>query len=161
MRAYFDALLRYFEFSGRTSRAQYWLFQLGCLITLAAAIAAEFYTTGRLPDREHPGFFVAFAVIFYTVPNITTTARRLHDIGRSGWWYVLYFVPLGGFVLLYWMCQRGDPGQNEFGDAVSGEFGPATGKAHVLPVGRAVRIGSGVSRPAAFDAGTISTQRFI
>jgi len=162
MRAYFDALLRYFEFSGRSSRAQYWLFELTyCLITLGA-IAADYYTTHRLPDHEHPTFFIAFVMIFHIVPNVTVTVRRLHDIGKSGWWYLLYFVPLGGLFVLIWTCRRGDPNQNDYG-------GPDTGRP-VQPAaidfearfGRAVRMGTDLPRPAAgFDGQTIATQRFI
>jgi hypothetical protein len=43
-------------------------------------------------------------------------ARRLHDIGRSGWWQLLVLIPLiGAIVLIVWFAQKGDPSPNEYG----------------------------------------------
>jgi uncharacterized membrane protein YhaH (DUF805 family) len=41
--------------------------------------------------------------------------RRLHDIGRSGWWVLIALTVIGIFVLLYWACKKGTPGPNSFG----------------------------------------------
>ncbi len=44
------------------------------------------------------------------------TARRLHDIGRSGWWQFIGLIPLiGALILLYWAVQTGEDGDNRFG----------------------------------------------
>jgi uncharacterized membrane protein YhaH (DUF805 family) len=160
MRAYLDALLRYFEFSGRSSRAQFWLFQLCNVILTLGGVGLDYATAHRLPSHDHPEFFVTFMVIFHLVPNITVTVRRLHDIGRSGWWYCLYFVPLGGFVLLFWMCRAGDLGTNEYGDP-DGASAPASRRAFEVPIDRALRIASHAPSAAVFDPQTASTQRFI
>ncbi|HVW93474.1 MAG TPA: DUF805 domain-containing protein [Devosia sp.] len=162
MRAYFDALLRYFELSGRSSRAQYWLFELFYFMIALAAIAADYYTTHQLPDRQHPTFFIAFVVIFHIVPNVTVTVRRLHDVGKSGWWYLLSFVPVGGLFVLLWTLRRGDPGQNDYGGPATGHPAPAAAIDFEARFGRAVRVGNGVP-PAStgFDPHTIATQRFI
>ena len=43
-------------------------------------------------------------------------ARRLHDTDRSGWWQLLFLVPvLGWIVLIVFWCQRGTEGPNRFG----------------------------------------------
>ncbi|WP_137470881.1 DUF805 domain-containing protein, partial [Escherichia coli] len=44
------------------------------------------------------------------------TVRRLHDTGRSGWWFILYFIPvIGDLVLLIFTVQKGNEGENQFG----------------------------------------------
>ncbi|WP_421759487.1 DUF805 domain-containing protein [Devosia sp.] len=118
MLGYFDALLRYFEFSGRTSRTQYWMFQLTMTALIVGAVLAEAKLTGRVPRAEDMGFPTLFAVIFHTVPSITVTVRRLHDSGRSGWWYLIGMVPLIGSIwLLVLMCAGPDGvGMNGYGE---------------------------------------------
>lgn len=42
--------------------------------------------------------------------------RRLHDIGKCGWWWLLAFVPLvGAIILIVWFCRAGDTGDNAYG----------------------------------------------
>ncbi len=50
------------------------------------------------------------------LPTIAVTVRRLHDIGKSGWWYVYGLVPLlGWFTMPVWLCRKGTGGGNRFG----------------------------------------------
>jgi uncharacterized membrane protein YhaH (DUF805 family) len=114
VRSYVDALLRYFEFSGRTGRAQYWLFVLFNIILLVTAMLLDRKLSGA--DSHRLGVLTLFVIIFHFVPSITTTIRRLHDVGRSGWWYLLGMVPFGGIVLLVWMCSASQEGSNDYGD---------------------------------------------
>ena len=116
MRSYLDALLRYFEFSGRTSRAQYWLYQLVVIVLVVGLIAYEYKTTGRLPAEDTLSPLMIFLSLVHVIPGITVTVRRLHDIGKSGWWYLLSFVPLGGLWVLFWTCCASEPGSNEYGN---------------------------------------------
>ncbi|MDB5587585.1 MAG: hypothetical protein JWP26_2555 [Devosia sp.] len=116
MRSYLDALLRYFEFSGRTGRAQYWLYQLVTLIIVGGAIYYEYRSTGLLPAEDNLSPLMIFLSLFHIIPGITVTVRRLHDIGKSGWWYLLNFVPFGGLWVLVWTCCASEPGSNEYGD---------------------------------------------
>ena len=61
------------------------------------------------------GMVFALAVF---LPSIAVTARRLHDIDKSGWWMLLLFVPLVGWIIvLVWMCTKGTLGPNRFGAA--------------------------------------------
>jgi len=119
MGGYLDTMLRYFEFSGRSSRSQYWLFQLFALLMIIAAVAFDMWR-GVRPQPEYFGPVTLFVVIIHAVPQITVAVRRLHDVGRSGWWYLLNFVPFGALVLLVWACQASEEGTNEFGDGPSG-----------------------------------------
>ena len=49
--------------------------------------------------------------------SITAAIRRMHDIGKSGWWLLISFIPLiGGLVLLYWFIfDGGQPHANQYG----------------------------------------------
>ena len=52
------------------------------------------------------------------IPSIEIGARRPHDIGRSGWWLLLYFTIIGAFVILYWAVRNGERSENDFGPDV-------------------------------------------
>ncbi|MEE4277317.1 MAG: DUF805 domain-containing protein [Halieaceae bacterium] len=50
------------------------------------------------------------------LPSLAVLARRLHDIGRSGWWILIIFLPIVGFlILLYWTVKDSEPGDNAYG----------------------------------------------
>ncbi len=51
------------------------------------------------------------------VPSIAIGTRRLHDINRSGWWQLLYFIPIiGMIILIIWFVTDSDSGINQFGE---------------------------------------------
>ena len=88
----------YVDFAGRATRKQFWLFVLfNFIITLILAFV------GQMEGSVGSLFTVIYWVYGLAVllPNLAIAARRLHDIGRSAWWLLLYFVPvIGGLVLL-------------------------------------------------------------
>ena len=50
------------------------------------------------------------------IPSFALGARRLHDINRTGWWQLLWFVlVIGWVVLIVWAIERGDKGPNKYG----------------------------------------------
>lgn len=57
----------------------------------------------------------AIVVIPHYIPSLALSARRLHDIGRSGWWQLLGIIPLVQLVLLFFWCKPSSPGENRFG----------------------------------------------
>ena len=61
---------------------------------------------------------IGFGVsMFLLIPNIAATARRMHDIGRSGWTQLISFIPVVGFfVFLTYELRRGDQGENAYGE---------------------------------------------
>ncbi|MER0243846.1 DUF805 domain-containing protein [Streptomyces sp. HSW2009] len=95
------------DWRGRSSRAEYWwfaLFALLCwipLITLALILDSPFVLLGWV------------GLWFFL---LGTFVRRMHDCGRSGWWWFFGLVPLAGPVtILVFTCQRGDLGSNRYG----------------------------------------------
>lgn len=106
-------LQNYATFSGRAQRAEFWWFWLfGILVSTVTALI-DLWIFDR-PNGE--GWVSALAGLALFLPSISVSVRRLHDIGRTGWWWWLALIPLiGWIVLLVWYCQRSEPGANRFG----------------------------------------------
>lgn len=110
MKWYLLALKRYAQFSGRSRRQEYWMFTLFNII-IAVVLGAIQMAMGM----ETPVLSSIYTLIVL-IPALALTVRRLHDIGRSGFWFFIIFVPLiGGLVLLVFACKQGDQGANEYG----------------------------------------------
>lgn len=119
MFGYFDTMLRYFEFAGRSSRTQYWVYTVISVVICGAALYLDVAVLGYFrPGVSGFGPLTMFCLFIHIVPNITVTVRRLHDSGRSGWWYWICLVPfIGGIWLLVLMCLGPDTyGPNDYGD---------------------------------------------
>jgi len=103
---FFDAiktcLRKYATFSGRAGRPEYWWFMLfSILVSLAAGMISE--TLNGL---------VSLALF---IPSIAVGARRLHDVGKSGWFQLLWVVPIFGWALLIWWAVTPSTGPNDYG----------------------------------------------
>ena len=59
-------------------------------------------------------------MVLITIPTLAVTVRRLHDTGKSGWWYLISFIPIGGLVLFIFTIQEGDPYANKYGNDPKG-----------------------------------------
>lgn len=107
---------KYATFNGRARRSEYWWFSLAfSLCVLVAVILAQ--AVGKL------GVFLVLAVeLALLLPALAVAVRRLHDTGRSGWWYLLSLIPFGGLVLLVFMVQDSHPGPNQFGESPKPAF---------------------------------------
>jgi uncharacterized membrane protein YhaH (DUF805 family) len=79
-----DGFIRYADFSGVSSRSQYWYFILST--TLAAIIA-------QIAFGDFGGNVVSFITL---IPTIAVAVRRMHDVGKSGWFIL---VPIYNLVL--------------------------------------------------------------
>jgi len=90
----------YVDFSGRSSRAEYWWWLLFLMLGSIVAMIID----GAAGTAGTIGLLFSFALI---IPNIAISVRRLHDINRSGWWLLLHFVfMIGTIVLIVWACER-------------------------------------------------------
>lgn len=139
MFGYFDTMLRYFEFAGRSSRTQYWVYTLVSVILVAVALYVDIAVLGYFRAGVSGfGPLTLFCVFIHIVPNITVTVRRLHDSGRSGWWYWISLVPfIGGIWLLVLMFLGPDGyGANDYGDDPR-ETGWAAPRAKAVQLSRA------------------------
>lgn len=111
---------RYADFSGRSSRPEYWWF---CLFWIAVGAVQQ------IAERATGGGDVLVAAsgligLLLLIPSLAVGVRRLHDTDRSGWWLLLMLVPLvGPLVLLAFYALRGTPGRNRFGEEVTVDTG--------------------------------------
>lgn len=85
------ALRHYADFSGRASRAEYWWFTLALTVALAALSQPAAWPAATL-------FVVAL------VPWLAVGARRLRDAGQSPWWLAILPAPVGGLVIVGFLC---------------------------------------------------------
>jgi uncharacterized membrane protein YhaH (DUF805 family) len=110
---------RWLDFRGRSRRSEYWYFTLSCLIVsivLAAIEGAMGIGDGTaLEDAGNGPLSILFSLVTL-VPGIAVSFRRIHDVGRSAWWLLLWLIPIIGWaVLLFWSIRDGDPNRNEYG----------------------------------------------
>lgn len=97
---------KYAEFSGRARRREYWYFFLFNIIVTAVL--------GMIFGDE--GIVVSVYGLITLVPGIAVCWRRLHDIGKSGGWWFVGFIPLVGWIfMLIWYCRNSQPGFNTYG----------------------------------------------
>ncbi len=99
------------NFTGRASRSEYWfwaLFTFSINLILSLAEPTIFGAT-KTP-------LSTFFSIFTFIPGIAVGARRLHDIGKTGWLQLLWIIPIVGWIILIvWFCTKGPAGDNRFG----------------------------------------------
>ena len=125
----------YANFNGRVSRSEYWRFVAGVtLIQGLLGILALLCSTLGFSNYETLIDNVAVGVsLFFIIPNIAITARRMHDIGRSGWTQLISFIPvIGFFIFLVYELRRGDERENSYGERtgytpITPEVSKATG----------------------------------
>ncbi len=108
MEYYLSVIKNYAKFDGRARRKEYWMFNLiNLLIYVALAIV-----DGMLLGMQIVTLVYGLAIL---IPSFAVGARRLHDIGKTGWWQLLAFVPLGVFVLLFFVAKDGEMENNQYG----------------------------------------------
>ena len=113
----------YCNFNGRARRSEFWywyLFTLIIEITLSILLQV-------LPKNLSLVFMIIFTILNLAIlsPTVGVQIRRLHDTGKSGWFLILFFIPIVGWIILIIMfCQDSDA-TNEYGPspkAISTDF---------------------------------------
>ncbi len=103
---------RYFEFSGRSSRSEYWW---ATLFVFLAGIGVAILDAAIFPFNMYGPVSSIFSLVTF-IPGLAMSVRRLHDLNRSGWWLLLVFVPVIGWIVLFvWTVTKGDEADNRFG----------------------------------------------
>ena len=93
---------RYTDFKGRSRRSEYWwaTLAIGILGTIVGLVLADLSWIWSLVTL---------------IPGLAICIRRLHDIGKSGWWYLFILIPLvGPILLIVWFC-RDSTEDNQWG----------------------------------------------
>jgi uncharacterized membrane protein YhaH (DUF805 family) len=110
-----QALRKYAVFTGRARRKEYWYFALFYLI---AMIVCDILDTmlGTMQESTGIGYIGVLLFLVAFLPSLAVGVRRLHDIGKSGWWLLIGIIPLVGvIVLLVFAVQDSQPGTNAYG----------------------------------------------
>ena len=109
---------RYFKFSGRASKQEYWMFFLFMMICYVIGIALDM-SLGLWDETEAIGLFSGILALIFFIPYISLTCRRFHDINKSGWFQLIFLIPLIGLIAwLIWMCSDSVDVKNNFGKPI-------------------------------------------
>ena len=99
----------YVDFKGRSSRSEYWWWFLFVMIVNIAGMILD-ALLGTLMA------FYLLAGLGLLLANLAVSVRRLHDLGRSGYWLLISFVPvIGSILLIVWYAKRRNEGTNNYG----------------------------------------------
>jgi uncharacterized membrane protein YhaH (DUF805 family) len=118
MQWYLKVLRQYVDFNGRARRTEFWMFTLfSVIISIVLGVVDYLLNTSVL------GMIYSLAVL---LPTLAVGARRLHDIGRSGWWQLIGIIPIiGWIILIVWDATDGHPQPNQWGANPNALAGPA------------------------------------
>ena len=120
---------KYVTFSGRAIRSEFWWFYLFTVLVnlVATSQASSFVPTlldGQdMTENESSYFLNNFFFLYLStitslillLPSLAVAARRLHDIGRSGWWIFISFTVIGIIPLLIWYVKDAKDDENIYG----------------------------------------------
>lgn len=112
MHFYTDVIIKHYaDFNGRATRKQYWMFFLfNFLIMFLSLIIIE------ILNREILYLLFVLYNLFILLPSLALQVRRLHDIGQSGWMFLLSFIPFaGGIILFVFACLDSEAHVNKYG----------------------------------------------
>lgn len=124
MKYYLNVLKNYAVFSGRARRKEYWMFVLFNIIfavitaVLDNILGTTFEMHTAYGSQGLPyGYINLLYNLIVLIPGIAVSVRRLHDVGKSGWFLLIALIPLIGFIwLLVLFCTEGTPGANKYGE---------------------------------------------
>lgn len=104
--------VNYCNFNGRSSRSEFWWFYLFTVIVNTVFQMLLGATGGSNVVMALCGL-VSLALL---IPGLGMGVRRLHDIGKSGWWWFLVFIPIAGsIILIVWWAKESEMAPNQYG----------------------------------------------
>jgi uncharacterized membrane protein YhaH (DUF805 family) len=119
---YFSAFRKYAVFKGRATRSEYWYFTLfNILAVLGFGLIDQLMGTFNFDAGYGP--LSAIYTLAMILPGLGVSIRRLHDTGRSGWWFVITIIPIIGLlVFLFFALQDSDPNPNDYGESPTWKY---------------------------------------
>lgn len=115
MEWYLKVLKQYADFKGRARRKEYWMYFLFNAIIVAILSLIDQFTGTYDPDLGS-GLLSRVYSIAVLIPGVAVAARRLHDVGKSGWMLLIAFIPILGLIwLLVLFVTDSDQGSNKYG----------------------------------------------
>lgn len=116
MEWYLKVMRQYADFNGRARRKEYWMFALFNVIFLLIATVIDNVLGLKFNEQLPYGYTYMLYALAVFIPGLAVGVRRLHDVGKSGWWYLLGFIPIIGTIwIIVLFATDGTPGSNEYG----------------------------------------------
>ena len=117
---YLDILTnKYIDFSGRARRKEYWMWTLYVTLIYILAMILDnmlglnFELLGE--DLGYGWLYLITGIINF-IPGLSIVVRRLHDVGKSGWFFLIILIPIIGWIgILILLCSDGDKEENKWG----------------------------------------------
>jgi len=107
----FTPFTKYAQFNGRSSRKEFWLW------FLLQLIAGFVFGMASATAPELGGILTTLWAVISFIPGIAVTIRRLHDTGHSGWYLLLFLIPIvGPIILLFFYLMKSQSGSNKYGE---------------------------------------------
>ncbi|QDK80098.1 DUF805 domain-containing protein [Spirosoma sp. KCTC 42546] len=104
---YVAVLKKYSDFQGRARRTEYWYFFLVNVVVTQVLNYTNIFLFG---GSTVIGWLLMLVNLAILVPSVSVAVRRMHDVGKSGW-YAL--IPIYNLILA---CTEGTQGANEYGN---------------------------------------------
>ena len=115
MQWWLTCMKKYVDFSGRARRKEYWMFVLFNIIFGIVAVILD-NILGTASEDLGYGLFYGLFALAVMLPTLAVTVRRLHDLGKSGWWFFISLIPIiGGIWLFVLTVTDSQPGDNQYG----------------------------------------------
>jgi len=122
MNYYLKVIRNYVTFTGRARRSEYWYFVLfNIIFAIAAMLLDNLFGTTLKVDTAYGnalpyGLIYIVYSLFVFIPGLAVLVRRLHDVGKSGWFFFICFIPIVGAIwLLVLACTDSNVGINKYG----------------------------------------------
>jgi uncharacterized membrane protein YhaH (DUF805 family) len=123
MEWYLKVMNQYATYSGRARRKEYWMYVLfyslfliiAMIVDNVAGLNFETEFMGQTVDSGYGWLYMLTALVHF-LPSLSVVVRRLHDVGKSGWMYLIVFIPIIGIIwLLVLLTKDSQAGDNKYG----------------------------------------------
>ncbi|WP_291147757.1 DUF805 domain-containing protein [Flavobacterium sp. UBA7680] len=105
----------YANFKGRAMRSEYWYYTLASIIIAILLFTIDTFA-GLTYGAGQAGVLRSLYSLLVLIPGFAVLVRRLHDVGKSGWFFLIVFIPLAGVIwLLIVLCTEGEDRTNKYG----------------------------------------------
>ena len=106
---------KYFVFSGRATRSEFWYFYLFWIIGIFLVLYGDIVLNPELLENNETGPLEIIFILVTLIPYLSVNIRRLHDVNRSGWWFLIPLTIIGIIPFYYWILKPSDTSTNKYG----------------------------------------------
>lgn len=115
MKEFLTVFVRWSDFQGRSTRREFWMYTLVLVLLSLLMGILDIVLLGEEAAMTQLLTLSNALSLFTFIPSLSVSVRRLHDIGKSGWWLLISLTIIGLVVIIYWSCVASDNGENQYG----------------------------------------------